>query len=273
MGCRRRYWFPPANSEAVGVAQIDARNVRNLVFKRLVIDGDKAAHLFHQVAASQQQLDAGAGTAGTGGQEPTPAFTQFQARNREAQRPQHLAQHLILLHDLLLSPLWAEQLWQVFVVRQFLWRKRLALVVQQRLVAPTRHWQLLFEADHHLVRPHATNFGMGDPRHLLKLGAHTGQVDGEEARRHVRGDPLLHRLLADVAEVALHGDLGDRPVGVRQQTRCAFVSTKAQHHQQHRPEQTFQKAEIGFRQARGHRLFRHHSAGTPWHRLAAGCGG
>ena len=61
--CRGRSRCTPADGQAVGVTQVDARNVRNLFFQGFFIDGNKAAHLFHQAVASQQQLDARAGTA------------------------------------------------------------------------------------------------------------------------------------------------------------------------------------------------------------------
>ncbi|KAI1695568.1 hypothetical protein Ddc_21162 [Ditylenchus destructor] len=112
------------------------------------------------------------------------------------------------------------------IVRQFTRGERLALVVQQRFVTPTGHRQLFFQADRHLVRPYAADFGVGDPWHLFQLRAHAGQVDGKEARRQVRADALLYRLLADVTQVALHADLGDRPVGIRQQTLRAFIGSE-----------------------------------------------
>ncbi|MNP26810.1 hypothetical protein D3C76_1196840 [compost metagenome] len=114
---------------------------------------------------------------------------------------------------------------------------------------------------------------MGDPRHLLELRTHRRQVDAEEARRHERGDPLLHRLLADVAEVALHGDPGDRPVGIRHQANGAFIGAEACRDQQHRPEQALESTEVGLGQARRHGLVGHHSAGTARHRLATAGGG
>ncbi len=121
-----------------------------------------------------------------------------------------------MLHHLLLGPLRTKQLRQVFVVGQLARGERLPLVIQQRFVAPTGHRQLFFQANHHLIRPHPAHFGVGNPWHRFKLGAHALKVDGEEARRNERGDSLLHRLLADVAQVALYRDLGDRSIGIRQ---------------------------------------------------------
>ncbi|MNV52131.1 hypothetical protein D3C71_1442080 [compost metagenome] len=220
------------------------------------------------MVAPQQQLDTRPGAARARGQEPAASLAQLQASDGKAQGAQHLAQYLILLHHLLLSTLRPGQLRQVLVVGQFARGEGLALVVEQGFVTPARHRQLFFQADHHLVGPHPAHFGVGDPRHLLELGAHRRQVDAEEARRHVGRDTLLYRLLADVAEVALHVDLGDRPVGVRHQPNGALVGTKPGRHQQHRPQQALEATQAWPRQARRYGLVGHQPAGTTRHRLA-----
>ncbi|MOA17943.1 hypothetical protein D3C78_1382260 [compost metagenome] len=173
----------------------------------------------------------------------------------------------------MLRPLRPEQLRQVLVVGQLARGKGLALVIEQGFFAPTRDRQLFFQTDHDFIRPDPTHFGMGDPRHLLQFRAHAGQVDCEEAGSHIRGNALLHRLLADVTQITLHGDLGDRPVGVRHQPLRTFVGAKTGDNQQHRPEQALEDAEVGLGQARRQRLFGHHPAGTTRHRLAAAGGG
>ena len=160
----------------------------------------------------------------------------------------------------------------MFVIGQLTRGERLALVVQQCLIPPTRNRQLLFKANNHLVGPYATYFGVGDPGHLLKLGAHAFQVYGEEARCHIWGNALLHGLLADIGQITLHVDIGNRAVGIRHQALGTLVGAITQRHQQHWPEQGFQKAEIGFWQTHRHRFFRHHPAGATRHRLAAGSG-
>ncbi|KPW26251.1 Unknown protein sequence [Pseudomonas cannabina pv. alisalensis] len=269
---RRRCLFAPTDRKAVGVTQVDARDVRDLFFKRLVVNRDEAAHFFDKVVASQQQFDTRASTTSACCQEPAATLAQLQAYDGEAQRAQHLTQYLVLLHHLLLGPLRAEQLGKMFIVGQFTRRESLPLVIQQRLVAPPRNRQLLFKANHHLIRPDPTHFGVRDPWHLLKLGAHGGQIDLEKTRRHIRRDALLHCLLTDVTQIALHVDAGDRTIGIRQQTLSALIRGEAQNHQQHRPEQALQETEVGLRQARRQRLLGHHPTGTTRHRLVTAGG-
>src|SRR5690606_29178928 len=102
---RRRDRLTPGNGQAVGTTQAVPCNFLAFRLQRLLIDGIETAHFFHHVVPSEQQLDALAG-----GQEPAAPLPQFQACDGEAQRPKHLAEHLVLLHDPLLSPLRTMQL-------------------------------------------------------------------------------------------------------------------------------------------------------------------
>ncbi len=129
---------------------------------------------------------------------------------------------------------------------------------------------MLIQTHHYLVRPDATNFDVSDPRHLFELVAHAVQINLEEALLDERRDTLLNRFTADIAQLALHADLGNRPVGVGQQALAQVVKTNHQPNQQHRPDEAFQAREVRLRQALRKRLRLHQAARTPLHGLARG---
>src|SRR5690606_1549715 len=57
-GRRRRHRLTPRHGQAVGIAQVDTRNVRNLRSERLVVDAGETPHLVHQMIPPQQNVHA-----------------------------------------------------------------------------------------------------------------------------------------------------------------------------------------------------------------------
>src|SRR5690606_9036791 len=88
--CRIR--LVPRHGQAVGVAQVDPRNVLALLHQLLLVDGSEAPHFLDYLVAPEQQLDTLAG-----GQEPAATGAQLQSRDGKAQGAQHLAEQLVLL--------------------------------------------------------------------------------------------------------------------------------------------------------------------------------
>src|SRR5690606_6798986 len=138
-GRRRRHRLTPRHGQAVGIAQVDTRNVRNLRSERLVVDAGETPHLVHQMIPPQQNVHALSRA-----DEPAAVLAQLQAADGEAQRPQQLTEHLVLLHHPLLGTLRPGQQRQVFVIGRLARSEGPPLVVEQRTVTPARHWQLLF---------------------------------------------------------------------------------------------------------------------------------
>ncbi len=119
-------------------------------------------------------------------------------------------------------------MWQVFISAQVIRRESLSFIVKQCFAPPAGNRQLLIQPHHHLVRPDAADFDMGDPRHLFQLVAHAVQINLEEALLDERRYALLDRLATHIAQFALHTDLGDRPIGIGQQPLAQLVKPDRQ---------------------------------------------
>src|SRR5690606_10466365 len=84
--CARTGIRQPGDRQAVGMAQVDARDVRNLLFQGLVMDGQETPHLLHDVVPTNQQFDALPAVAGLQRGEPAAPLAQFQSGDRSEER-------------------------------------------------------------------------------------------------------------------------------------------------------------------------------------------
>ena len=254
----------PGDSHAIAVAQVYPRDQFPTITEHQLLDGHEPLHLVHQIVPPQQQLHTV-----IGGQEPAAAVTQLQLADHHALRTQQAAELLVLTHHLALGALGAVELRQLAETRNLLWFKRLAFIVQQRLVAPTGYRQLLIQSNHQLVRPNPANRRIGYPGHGQQICVQACQIDTEEAVTQVRLYHLLDGVPIDVLQLTLNADQCNRPVCQGHQPAAKFVQPHTERDQQQRPEQVLrtanQAAQVGARQTQTRqlpRLGRGHTHGT-----------
>src|SRR5574343_275460 len=78
LGRSRLHRLTPGHGQAVGITQVDARDVRALFFQLALVDSREPTHFFHDMITPQQHLDAlPAGILG-GREEPTATLAQLQ---------------------------------------------------------------------------------------------------------------------------------------------------------------------------------------------------
>src|SRR5690554_1385632 len=203
-----RCGLAPRHCHSIAVAQVHPCYELPTLGQHQPVDGQEPLHLVQYIITPQQHLDAAAGC-----QEPAAAVAHFQPRYLVPMGPQQAIELLIVLHHPLFRPLRAVQQWQPLEAVDLLRGEGTAVVVQQRVITPARHRQVLVEIDHQLIRPDPAYTGPGHPGHGQQIRAQGLQIYGHQALLLIGRQRRLDRGAIYVLEIPLHIDHADRTLG------------------------------------------------------------